>query len=905
MMRIGDDLTQAADTDSFTDLAGPTLPTSPAGGGDLSSPSDYGEDEGLQRGDSVGRYVVLETLGAGGMGVVHAAYDPELDRKLALKLLRPRAPGSHASSNGHARLIREAQAMAKLSHPNVVAVHDVGEHDGQVFLAMEFVEGQTVAAWLRAGPRPWQEVTKVFRAAGRGLAAAHEAGLVHRDFKPENVMIDARGRVKVMDFGLARARSRAVETHPSAPGLERELRAAVGVGGSDAITREGAIVGTPAYMAPEQYCGAETDARTDQFAFCVSLYEGLYGKRPFAGTSLAVLVAAICEGRLREAPRGSAVPAWLRRLVLRGLSPQPEQRWPSMVALLHELDRDPTSARRRWLTAGVLVALSGSMGYAWHVREQDRGAICEGTSDHLEGVWDARVRGQIEDAMLATKLEYASDSWNRVATKLDAYVRAWESMRSEACKATRVSGEQSEAVMDLRMACLDDRLRALRATTRVLVSADPELMPKAIQMVGALPRLDRCADVSALLAEHAPPEDPAVAAEVAGIEEQLADAKALESAGRYHEALEQATSARERAELTSHPPILARVLARQGQLRARLDEAEAEADLRRALALAIEHDMNEVATDVTYYLTYMFGQLRGDYEQAMQWGPLALAYARASRSPTDEAQALGVLGGTAFAAGKFDDARRDYEAALALVERSRPEDDYVLASMMDNLGTVLTKLGELDAARQQHERALALFEGQLGPGHPRLASTYNNLGAVARASREFDRARDYHERALAIFEGSLGKEHRMVGGMLNNIAEIARDQGDLDAAIAMHRRSLEIMVAALGADHLHTAFPLTGLGIDLVEAGRSGEAIEFLERAVALRASHDGAAGALASSCFALARALWDAPVEAGQDRARAREVAREALEGFSVNESSAKDRARVEAWLHAHADEG
>ncbi|HEX8821716.1 MAG TPA: protein kinase, partial [Archangium sp.] len=247
-----------------------------------------GAEAVLERGTAVGRYLVLEKLAAGGMGVVYAAYDPELDRRVALKLLRATALGLDAEE-GRQHLLREAQAMARVSHPNVVPVYDVGTFDQQVFLAMELVEAQTLRQWMQAAPRTWRQVLALFLDAGQGLAAAHAAGVVHGDFKPENLLVGTDGRIRITDFGLA---------HTATPG-------------EDATPVTG---GTPAYMAPEQLAsGARANARTDQFSFCVSLYEALYGERPFAGSSVRDLSAEVLAGRVLAAPTGTRVPPWLRR----------------------------------------------------------------------------------------------------------------------------------------------------------------------------------------------------------------------------------------------------------------------------------------------------------------------------------------------------------------------------------------------------------------------------------------------------------------------------------------------------------------------------------------------------------------------------------------------------------------
>jgi eukaryotic-like serine/threonine-protein kinase len=326
-------------------------------------------DPPLPRGAKVGRYLLLDVLGRGGMGVVYAAYDPELDRKIAIKLVRAFSPTPVAQ----ARLLREAQAMARLSSPNVIAVHDVGTYGDRVFLAMELVEGGTLREWMRAQP-PAREILKTFELAGRGLAAAHSAGLVHRDFKPDNVLVGKDGRVRVTDFGLARPVAAADTQATPEPVPERQLL-------DKPLTATGTLAGTPVYMAPEQLEGHPADARTDQFSFCVALYEALHGKRPFPGSSGKDLIEAIRSGKI-EQPDADSVPAWLRTILLKGLAADPAQRFASMQDLLEALSRDPAAAPRRasasarwqWAGTGLLVLLTAALGAGLARRFALRGA---------------------------------------------------------------------------------------------------------------------------------------------------------------------------------------------------------------------------------------------------------------------------------------------------------------------------------------------------------------------------------------------------------------------------------------------------------------------------------------------------------------------------------------------------
>jgi serine/threonine protein kinase len=311
-------------------------------GGEAPADPDGGR---LARGAPIGRYVVTELVGRGGMGEVYLAYDPQLDRRIALKILHER-PGAD-EARARARLLREAKSLARLSHPNVVVLHDAGELDGRVFLAMEFVDGETLETWLTRAPRTWREIRDAFLAAARGLAAAHGAGLVHRDFKPQNVMVGRDGAVRVMDFGLASGASAAGGDNP----VDQESPSAHAIG----LTRTGAMLGTPAYMAPEQFYGGRADARTDQFAFCVALYQALFGQRPFAGDTVLVLAASVVQGRAREPGRDSQVPGWVRRAVMRGIDVDPDRRFAQLDDLIAVLANDPAKRTRAWRIGGAVL----------------------------------------------------------------------------------------------------------------------------------------------------------------------------------------------------------------------------------------------------------------------------------------------------------------------------------------------------------------------------------------------------------------------------------------------------------------------------------------------------------------------------------------------------------------------
>ncbi|MEM6994543.1 MAG: serine/threonine-protein kinase, partial [Myxococcota bacterium] len=302
-------------------------------------------DAALSRGQQIGRYVVVDQLGAGGMGVVYRAFDPDLDRSVALKLV---AVDSYDAADERSRLLREAQAMARLSHPNVIPVFDVGVEAKAVFVAMELVDGTTLTRWLAKTKPGWASIVAHFVEAGRGLSAAHAGGLIHRDFKPDNVMVGNDDRVRVLDFGLARGSAADAKIDDEDTAEFRSISASKLSGGSlDAsMTADGTVMGTPAYMSPEQHMGIRVTAASDQFSFCVALWEALYGERPFAGDNLTVLTANVMQGKLRAVPAASEVPAWIHAAVVRGLSVDDDKRHSGMDALLQVLSHDPRHGAR-------------------------------------------------------------------------------------------------------------------------------------------------------------------------------------------------------------------------------------------------------------------------------------------------------------------------------------------------------------------------------------------------------------------------------------------------------------------------------------------------------------------------------------------------------------------------------
>ncbi|MBK7828709.1 MAG: protein kinase [Nannocystis sp.] len=676
----------------------------------------------------ISRYMVLSRLGSGAMGVVYAAYDPELDRKVALKLLHPR---SGSSLDSKVRLMREAKALARLSHPNVVAVHDVGTFADRVFLAMEFIDGKTLGAWLKekAQPRPWREVLAILGKAGEGLAAAHAAGLIHRDFKPDNVLIARDGRVRVLDFGLARSAADAspedTEVDPAAAAVlasvssERRERSQTEAA---LLTRTGALVGTPAYMSPEQHLGRFADPRSDQFSFCVALYQALYGVRPFGGERMTSLAFQVLQGKVGAAPPGTTVPAWLRRIVLRGLNVDPELRYPGMPELLADLDRHSGGGKRR---RGLLLASAALVGLGLWLglrATANTPTPCQGAPLHLRGTWDPERSAALGEVFRTSKLPYAAATWASVRPSLDLYALRWTHAFTDACEDTHVRGEQSGQLLDLRMACLERRRIELHELTEVLQAGDTAAIEKASEGVSGLGDLAACADVTALTALVEPPPGT-LKEDVERVTAGIARASALELAARWTEAAELTAAAIADPATAAYPPLLAAALRVHARVQRRLGAtAEAAESLRSATQAAARGRDDRAAAEAWIDLVFLAGAYLNQAELTHAYTLAATATVlRSGADPLLRAH----LDANTFVAqirlGDPDLAAGD--RALAYFEANPDADPNEHHRVLNSLGIVRMHRGEKQGARDLFERALKLGRQHFGADHPPTRSS--------------------------------------------------------------------------------------------------------------------------------------------------------------------------------------
>jgi serine/threonine protein kinase/tetratricopeptide (TPR) repeat protein len=757
----------------------------------------------LARATIVGRMVVLDVIGAGGMGVVYAAYDPELDRKVAIKLLHTRAGEPGAGADARTAILREAQSMARLQHENLIAIYDVGTFRDGVFIAMELSEGTTLAAWLRERARGWREIVDAFCSAGRGLVAAHEGGILHLDFKPANVLIRKDGQIKVTDFGLSRAAPG--EHPPEATGPAR-------------------VAGTPRYMAPEQRVGGPVDARTDQYAFCVALHEALYGAHP---RSTAPPTARAC------------IPAWLRVVVMRGLDDDPNGRHASMRELLQRLQPAPRQRRVAWIaTLGATAIAAGSFAFAMSEPRE----LCRTPVEKFASIWDPGARQAVRAAFLRTGVPYAGDAWKQVSADLDRHRDRWLDMHTRTCKATHVRGEQSAELLDLRMQCLDARLDELAQLVGVLSTPDAGVVEQAARATAALGDLAECADTAALRAPVPVPREPQARQRVAEIRTLLAKAKALHDTARYTEGLDVAATAVRWARAVGHRPVLAEALYWQGSLREEAgDYAGAEAALAEGGREALAGHHLHVAARILVSLVALLGATQSQYERAAEWS--AWARAAIAGSGGDAPLLVKLMrheGHVLVSQGQLEPGLQRVQEALEAHRQQGDEAPLALAGLHGELAFALEKMGRLDDALAHYRHTTEITGSHLGPLHPSTIGTRFNVATVLITRGDHDEARALLLDVLAGFQRTLGPRHARTGRTYEALASIAVYQRNYEEALTWYWRAQEIDELAFGRDSVEVAVTMEGRAVVLGQLGRNAEARDLQSRVVAIHENRLG-----------------------------------------------------------------
>lgn len=905
----------------------------------------------------IGRHHVIERIGSGGFGAVYEAFDPQLERKLAVKVLRV-GPGADDSAES---ALREAKLAAQVSHPNVVAVFDVGlldnveELGAGVFLAMEHVDGETLASWMNANRQAdWREVVRIFLQAGQGLAAAHAAGVVHRDFKPANVLLGPGDRVRVADFGLANV-SNPEHDDGEAPS------------------------GTPVYMAPEQHRGEPSDARTDLYAYCVALYEALEGALPFTAADTDTLLAA----KLRGEPRWSGrTPAHLQALVKHGLAPEPDERPASMEELLTALARDPTAARRRWLGGAGLALAATGLGYllAGPATPDDTKAQCA-TESRVELEYSP---DEVAAAFEATGLSYATDAWDKTRARLEEQATSLSAARTQLCTDRESLNRSAPELYDARAHCLERQVAELGGLVEALKTPDANIVSHALEAALALEDPAACND--ARVPDRPPAEtDEASLARARRVEELVTEARAQNRLGRHIEAAPIVDELLEHAQLLPTSALRAEA----HLVGARMRNASGEPTEAQELALTAASDAEasgdqELTVRSKVFLSYLVGYELSRPDEGLSWARNAEgALRRLGDDPRLEAMYHRASTALFQRKGNLPRAREHATQYLELQLELHDPDHPDVATAHANLGLMARSAGDLDAAERAYREALRIQTAAFGPEHPRTATAISQMGQLVIQRYEYEEAITLFEQAIGIRRKNLPEKHPSVGrdlqwlayahaglghhqqsrelneqsvamlretypgghpdiaygldhiGLecelqgdfecaekmfrealdtwvsvggerapeaslpLNHLGDFLHDRGRPAEARALHERALSIATDAFGPDHYRVASSLTGLGRDLLALDEVDAAVENLSRAVELSEELKVDEWEVAFRRFALAEALW-----AAGKQERARDLAAQALAGYEDSPPKrvpGDERERIEQWLAAH----
>jgi tetratricopeptide (TPR) repeat protein len=879
----------------------------------------------------LGRYELRRHIGRGGMGTVYAAWDPRLGREIALKIVQCDAPAGFDETAMMARLVREAQAMARISHPNVVEVYDVGHAGTQLFFAMELVVGHSLDGWLALRRRSTAEILGIFDAIAAGVAAAHRVGLLHRDLKPANVLVGDDGRVRVADFGLARAFTPSSEPdahlRKHAEIVELIAQHEVDTPMNALLTEHGAAVGTPAFMSPEQQRGDHVDARTDVYALCVALYFALCERLPFTGSSAAALYVRKTEGEVVWPSTRRQVPSWLMDTISRGLQPDPADRFATMDELRAALRAGERSARSRRVAA-VAFVLTGVAAVAF-ARASDRGA-CDDVGAPMAALWTPERGHEIADAF-ARATQHGRVRAAPIVEAFDAWTRAWIDARMQLC----TSADAGTPEVDARIACLEQQRNAFAATLDRLGRADAQTVARAREFTTALRPPSECVS-DELRAAIRDDSDPRVAALAQRIE--LVHAARL--AGRIGEHVDELRAMVGEADALDSGDLRIRSRILLGQSLRVVGQAEAALpELETAYALAYELGRGEHEAEAALTLAVTLGKQLRRSDEARQWMSRAeVAVERyglpAEVAATQEADASGIE----LVAGDVDAALAHAQRAVALARplaQRRP-----LALALYERASAEARAGRKTEALASREQAIAAFEEALGPDHPLSIATHVNLakslrdvGRPEEAARELELvvsrlepiygvassrfvvaaselgsvrievlhdpagAAEAYARAVEGAEQLRGAEDaELVAGVLGNYADALWALGDYERALELHQTSFARYEDLLGPEHPRVGGMALFVANDAIALGDLELARSFLHRAAAIAKALDNA------ELMAHAE-LAEAMTLRASDPARARSLATSARDRFTAIGGPRAEL--VEQWLAAALDGG
>ena len=745
----------------------------------IETPGEQASD--LAAGSTLGRYVIVGQLGRGGMGVVYEALDPELDRKVAIKLFSVGSSGRRESDQRALAqsLVAEAKAIAKINHQNVVSVYDVGMDHNEVFVAMELIRGRTLNEWCKLHCRTWQDTLKVYLQLAPGLSAVHEAGLVHRDFKPENVLVSEDGIPKLLDFGIA---------------FDQQVSQQVTFGAANGDVGNATVVdiaGTPAYMSPEQHLGRDVGPQSDQFSFCVALYEAITGVRPFSGSSRMALTFAVQNSEIQSPRISTRVPKRILKALRKGLAAQPRDRYASIEQLCSVLRQNPSRRRLSWfmgisIGASSLLVLQDAQSQNLAIETQ-----CREAASRLDESWAGEK--QVFDRTSAPPA-----LWGQARYKLRKLSEQWRQSYFDVCVA-KSKGLQSSATVPIvdQLRCLENQKEDLDALIRVSDDPDRNDPHKLMLLISNTPEPASCADQSAIELEISRPTDPVRAQEVSLIRTEVRRLQQRIELGQFQGLLPEALAVRQRGSATGFLPVIAEtnllaIEAHQHSGRSNTLLAWG----RQSLEIGEAISSDEIVVDALRLMIFESGYRLGDYESSRNMLNHALAHARRIDDGGKSLALLYAVGVPIYIAhGKM---RRASElAGLSMRNEALSSDERV--GSLNNWGVALYYLGEFTEAAERIERAVRIHRATAPASTLESIYTLGNLSLIHASIGNFDRAVEYGSQADALATEMELPANEAIIRSRRQLAEIAAFRGNYDLARKLIRSAMQSHAIYLGS----------------------------------------------------------------------------------------------------------
>lgn len=743
----------------------------------------------FKRGAMVGRYVIIERLGAGAMGVVYKAFDPELDRAVAIKLLL--GDGSRKGAIGRSRLQREAQAMARIAHPNVIAVHDVGTVRGRVFFAMELVDGEPLGVWLTRTSPPVAEILKVFRMAGAGIAAAHAAGVVHRDFKPDNVLIDEEGRPRVLDFGLARQGAERIEGAGKDPHPQSSSTFDV------QLTRTGAVMGTPAYMAPEQFAGKPSDERTDQFAFCVALHEALTGERPFRSYSFATLSAAVVRGNRTYTAGAKALDPAISAALDRGLQTSPDERFGSMTELLEALSPAARSSAGLIMVGVAVLATATAAAYGLGKKNAAPPAEPEPCADAgvaIDALWTEERRQSVLSAFERSGAFNGPSMGVRVVKVLDEHAAAWTEAAGRSCAMAGHERVFTEELAFRSGECLGESLSTFERTIEAFADVDVDRVQSSLSSVEGLPKPESCNEINWLELQVGVPFELELRAALSEVSDEVDKASHARAANDARGCLEQISAMEPRVRELGFGPEIARLLAIRAACELAVGEArDSERTRERAFEAALAAADDLTGLKIASTTAHVLATTTDEFDAAETWIRRAEALLKRHdlKRPEYVVPILNVRGILAARQNQTEAAIEHFEQVAALTRDDPASAERYIAGL-SNVGVSLANTQRLDEASAAFRDAVEFASEHWGPRHAMTATQQTKLAQVLVMQGHFETGRTAHKEALEGLRAADDQPRLTIVYALTSLGVVERKLGNLAVAKSLYEEAYEM-----------------------------------------------------------------------------------------------------------------